>query len=209
MPFRLEYPLVSGRLLVNGNDFYLGNSSSQKVQIARVDQIPSVTQYVHPTTKQCTWNPTGSWTLLRDQTYRRSSFNFKYEYFASDAINLTGYCGAVCRISGTCQITESPHLYTGRILVMGIGTFLYINANETGSFNIDATNARFFETAFCKTESFSGLSFEPGFNNLSRVEDTYPVASSYGGIYLYTGNTGTSMTIAYNLRQQVWGLKII
>ena len=42
MSFRLEYPLNSGRLLVNGNDFYVVNSSSQKVQIARVDQIPTV-----------------------------------------------------------------------------------------------------------------------------------------------------------------------
>ena len=58
MPFRLEYPLVSGRLLVNGNDFYVGNSSSQKVQIARADQIPQVTQYVHPTTKQCNYTYT-------------------------------------------------------------------------------------------------------------------------------------------------------
>ena len=58
MSFRLEYPLVSGRLLVDGNDFYLGNSSSQKVQIARVDQIPAVTQYVHPTTKQCNYTYT-------------------------------------------------------------------------------------------------------------------------------------------------------
>ena len=53
MSFHLEYPLVSGRLLVDGNDFYLGNSSSQKVQIARVDQIPNVTQYIHPSTIQC------------------------------------------------------------------------------------------------------------------------------------------------------------
>ena len=53
MSFHLEYPLISGRLLVNGNDFYLGNSSSQKVQIARVDQIPTVTQYVHPSSIQC------------------------------------------------------------------------------------------------------------------------------------------------------------
>lgn len=50
--------MVSGRLLVNGNDFYVGNSSSQKVQIARIDQIPSVTLYVHPTTKQCNYSYT-------------------------------------------------------------------------------------------------------------------------------------------------------
>ena len=209
MSFRLEYPLVSGRLLVNGDDFYVGNSNSQKVQIARVDQIPTDMQYVHPTEKQCSWNPPGSWTLLRDQTYSKSSFNFKYRYSVSNAMNLTGYCGAACRISGTCQITQSQSIYTGGISVIGIGTFLYINAGETGSFNIDATNARFFETAFCKTESFSGLSFSPYISSSSAiVEDTYPVASSFGGIQLYTSNTGTSMTISYNLRQQVWGFKI-
>ena len=41
----------SGRLLVNGNDFYIGNGSSQLSKIAREDQIPS--SYTHPTEIQC------------------------------------------------------------------------------------------------------------------------------------------------------------
>ena len=45
----------SGRILVNGSDIYIGGSSSEKIQIARVDQIPQVTQYVHPAEKQCNY----------------------------------------------------------------------------------------------------------------------------------------------------------
>lgn len=43
----------SGRLLVNGNDFYVGNGSNEKIQLARVDQIPESMQYTHPSTIQC------------------------------------------------------------------------------------------------------------------------------------------------------------
>lgn len=57
MSFRLEYPLISGRLLVNGNDFYVGNSSQNPSQLALKTDIPTVSQYVHPTEKQCSWNP--------------------------------------------------------------------------------------------------------------------------------------------------------
>ena len=218
MSFRLEYPLNSGRLLVNGNDFYVGNSSSQKVQIARVDQIPSVTQYVHPTTKQCnytythpstkqcSWSPSGVWTSLRDQTYSKSSISFRDEHSASGAINLTGYCAFACRISGTYQIVSASSA-TARITVDGMDkVFSYINSGEMGTFNIDTTNVSFFETAFCKSASFNGVSFDPYLDS-GRVYLTYPPASSYGGLTLTTGNIQTSMTVTYNLRQQVWGLK--
>ena len=57
MSFRLEYPLISGRLLVNGNDFYVGNSSSNLSQLALKTDIPTVSQYVHPSAKQCSWDP--------------------------------------------------------------------------------------------------------------------------------------------------------
>ena len=54
MSFRLEYPLNSGRLLVNGSDFYIGDSSNQRTQLARLDQVPST--YIHPSTKQCNYS---------------------------------------------------------------------------------------------------------------------------------------------------------
>ena len=47
--------MVSGRLLVNGNDFYIGNSTSNLSQLALKTDIPSVTQYVHPIEKQCNY----------------------------------------------------------------------------------------------------------------------------------------------------------
>nr|DAO30548.1 MAG TPA: hypothetical protein [Caudoviricetes sp.] len=46
--------MQSGRLLVNGNDFYCGNSSGSPCQFALKSQIPS--QYVHPSTKQCNYS---------------------------------------------------------------------------------------------------------------------------------------------------------
>ena len=51
-------PLNSGRLLVNGNDFYLGNSTANLSQLALKTDIPSVTQYVHPAEKQCNYTYT-------------------------------------------------------------------------------------------------------------------------------------------------------
>ena len=46
MPFLLEYPLVSGRLLVNGDDFYVGNSSQNLVQLGLKSEIDSCFQSV-------------------------------------------------------------------------------------------------------------------------------------------------------------------
>ena len=46
----------SGQLLVNGNDFYVGNGSNEKVQLARLSQVPSA--YIHPSTKQCNYSYT-------------------------------------------------------------------------------------------------------------------------------------------------------
>ena len=47
----LPETLNSGQLLVNGNDFYIGNGSNRLSKIAREDQIPSA--YTHPSTIQC------------------------------------------------------------------------------------------------------------------------------------------------------------
>lgn len=41
-------------MLVNGSDFYCGNSSGSPCQFALKSQIPS--QYVHPSTKQCNYS---------------------------------------------------------------------------------------------------------------------------------------------------------
>ncbi len=41
-------------MLVNGNDFYCGNSSGSLCQFALTSQIPSA--YVHPSTKQCNYS---------------------------------------------------------------------------------------------------------------------------------------------------------
>lgn len=49
--------LDSGRMLVNGSSFYCGNSTSSLCELALKSDIPSVTQYVHPSTKQCNYTP--------------------------------------------------------------------------------------------------------------------------------------------------------
>lgn len=41
-------------MLVNGSDFYCGNSDDSPCQFALKSQIPS--QYVHPSTKQCNYS---------------------------------------------------------------------------------------------------------------------------------------------------------
>ena len=45
----------SGRILVNGSSFYCGNSTSGLCQLALKTDIPEITQYVHPTEKQCNY----------------------------------------------------------------------------------------------------------------------------------------------------------
>ena len=49
--------LDSGRMLVNGSSFYCGNSTSSLCELALKSDIPTVTQYVHPSTKQCNYTP--------------------------------------------------------------------------------------------------------------------------------------------------------
>ena len=51
----LIIPLNSGRILVNGSSFYCGNSTSGLCQLALKTDIPEITQYVHPTEKQCNY----------------------------------------------------------------------------------------------------------------------------------------------------------
>ena len=53
----LHQGLDSGRMLVNGSSFYCGNSTSNLCEFALKSDIPSVTQYVHPSTKQCNYTP--------------------------------------------------------------------------------------------------------------------------------------------------------
>ena len=48
----------SGRILVSGSSFYCGNSTSSPCQLALKSDIPNVTQYVHPSTKQCNYSYT-------------------------------------------------------------------------------------------------------------------------------------------------------
>ena len=46
MSFRLEYPLNSGRLLVNGSDFYCGNSANSPIQLGLKSDVDSCFQSV-------------------------------------------------------------------------------------------------------------------------------------------------------------------
>ena len=98
--------LVSGRLLVNGDEFYLGNSSSQRIQIARVDQIPSVTQYVHPTEKQCNYSYTHP--SSRQCSIPVASSSSDGLMSASDKSKLDGISGSLSALTliGTRSVTK-------------------------------------------------------------------------------------------------------
>lgn len=58
------YFLNSGRLLVNNNTFYCGSSSNLPCQLALKSDIPNVTQYVHPSEKQCNYSINSDWVRL-------------------------------------------------------------------------------------------------------------------------------------------------
>ena len=62
----LIIPLNSGRILVNGSSFYCGNSTSNLCQLALKSDIPNVTQYVHPSSKQCSG---GDCTTISGHSY--------------------------------------------------------------------------------------------------------------------------------------------
>ena len=63
----LHQGLNSGQLLVNGQEFYCGDASNGRCQLARLDQVPPAYthpttkvcnySYTHPSGKQCTWTP--------------------------------------------------------------------------------------------------------------------------------------------------------
>ena len=90
MSFRLEYPLVSGRLLVDGNDFYVGNSSSNLSQLALKTDIPTVSQYVHPSTKQCSWNPDLSNYYTKSEVDDKVNSGFHLIYNNTIPFNING-----------------------------------------------------------------------------------------------------------------------
>ena len=64
---QLPETLNSGQLLVNGQEFYCGDASNGRCQLARLDQVPPAYthpttkvcnySYTHPSGKQCTWTP--------------------------------------------------------------------------------------------------------------------------------------------------------
>ena len=165
--------------------------------------------YTHPTAKQCSWNPSGTWSLLRDQTYTGNSINFEYTHTVSSAIDLTNKCGIACRLSGTFQILTAS-TYMARIQVTGIPyEYGFFNGNATtiGTYNIDVTNASFFQSAHCVTSNYNGVSLDPYINS-GNVATTRDPTSTYGKLTITTGNVQRSMTVTYNLRQQVWSFSL-
>ena len=58
-------------MLVNGSDFYCGNSSNNLCQFALKNQIPSA--YVHPTTKQCNYSVDTSTFALKSEALTKYS----------------------------------------------------------------------------------------------------------------------------------------
>ena len=97
-----------------------------------------------------------------------------------------------------------------RIVVDGI-PYVYglfnDNATTIGTYNIDVTNASFFQSAYCVTGNYNGVSLDPYINN-GNVSLTYDPANTYGKLTITTGNVQSSMTVTYNLRQQVWGFSL-
>ena len=80
----------SGRLLVNGEDFYCGNGSNGLCQLARLNQVPSA--YVHPTTKQCSGGDAETLngkTAIQIISESASTVGFKNIFSFSNTYNIT------------------------------------------------------------------------------------------------------------------------
>lgn len=72
-------------MLVNGSDFYCGNSSGSPCQFALKSQIPS--QYIHPATKQCNYSGAGTKVIYKQHL----SFEQIYDYNTASTYSLTAY----------------------------------------------------------------------------------------------------------------------
>ena len=90
--------MQSGQLLVNGSDFYCGNSTNSLCQLALRNQIPS--QYVHPANKVC------NYSVDTSQFVSRSDFN-----------SLKNSIGTPCKITtiydGWYSYTAGGSSYSG------------------------------------------------------------------------------------------------
>ena len=112
----------SGRLLVNGSSFYCGNSSSSLCELALKSDIPSVTQYVHPTEKQCSWEPdltnfskeTDSFEEVYSETF--SPIITEYEYNEADLTNSNNFRKTLdisnyIKLGRTCRVIVETTAY--------------------------------------------------------------------------------------------------
>ena len=67
----------SGRTAVLGDSIYVGNSSNLPCQMALKSDIPSITPYVHPSTKQCNYTYAHPSTIQCSASSRLSSIESK------------------------------------------------------------------------------------------------------------------------------------
>ena len=121
-------------MLVNGSSFYCGNSTSSLCELALKSDIPSVAQYVHPSTKQCNYVYTHPTTKQCNYAYTHPS---SQQCSNVNATTLSGYTYS--------QILSNASANTGGIIRRGSVTWTTSSNSE-------------YET---RTVSFSGFSSTP------------------------------------------------
>ena len=155
----------SGRILVNGSSFYCGNSTSSLCQLALKSDIPSVTQYVHPSTKQCNYVYTHPTTKQCNYAYTHPS---SQQCSNVNATTLSGYTYS--------QILSNASANAGGIIRRGSVTWTTSSNSE-------------YET---RTVSFSGFSSTPAITAIASYPVTINMRSVVIGASVGCSSINTS-----------------
>lgn len=168
----------SGQLLVNGNDFYIGNEAEQLSQLARLDQIPS--QYVHPSAKQCNYAYT-----------HPAAKQCSYSVQIIDNLNSVDATSALSANQGRILNTLLNNIYgKQRVETLIYSGTLSSTANQSDAFN--TCNIPITHSMISKYTKLR-LSYEL---NSIQVTSERPSYMTYGYFGINTGN-GNSPLIEF------------
>ena len=192
MSFRLEYPLVSGRLLVDGNDIYVGNSSSDLSQLALKTDIPTVSQYVHPSEIQCD-------AASEIESLKSSVSSGKTQ--VANAITGKGVSASgndtfatLASKIGQIQVGMSK-MQSTFFEPLGEDPFYVIDSVESKSISVSISPTGLYfrknnETAYSSRKSFSTENGQNGNGSVACIIDNCNYYDRYGYVLLSTDRLG-------------------
>lgn len=173
----------SGRIGVSGNSFYCGSGSNVPCQLALKSDIPSVTPYVHPSTKQCNYaytHPTTKQCTGGDA----GTLNGKNASQIISEASAASPIKCIVNFSKTYSITDSSN-YEDKI-ISGDGALAKIFNAGAGLLYTKMSIVSYSNGSFSGTVSYNLESDKASPN----TGDTYVISSYFG---LSTANYSKTM----------------